>query len=485
MDSNLPATGRRKRRAAEPDMDFACEVVAVSEGVSMKNHAQSDVLVPPVQVELPSQTVKPARRGRTQTIRLAAIGFGSRISHICALLCRIDPQIRVAAAMDPHIEQSKQWAREREIPDSDRIHFFDDFESLLARGGDFDGFLIGSPDHLHTPMAVQLAALNKPLYLEKPVCISWEQYRELQSAWFGRESEVLISFPLRLTKHVRVASELIRAGRLGTINQIQAVNNVSYGGVFFGQWFRDYEQTGGLWLQKATHDFDYITQLMGALPLHVTAMHSRRIYGGEMAPDMRCSACDRTETCKESPINLTRRGDDGGTLSFQKPTPDADHACCFSSSIKNQDAGSAIIMYESGLHAAYSQNFLSRRSAGVRGATVIGYDATLNFSWQSKTLRIIEHHRDHVDELSVEATGGHGGGDEELASNFIEVMRGRAASRSPLNEGLLSAAMCLSARESAATGAAMSIPSFSEVDASKPQRRGAVEIEPITDRRST
>lgn len=387
---------------------------------------------------------------RTRTIRLAAIGFGSRISHICALLCRIDPDIRVAAAMDPSVERSKQWAREREIPHAEKIQYFQDFERLLEHGDAFDAFLIGSPDNLHTPMAVRLAEFNKPLYLEKPVCISWEQYEALQLAWAGKEQQVLISFPLRLTNHVRIASELLRSGRLGTINQIQAVNNVHYGGVFFGQWFRNYEQTGGLWLQKATHDFDYITQLMGATPTHVTAMQSRCIYGGDKPAELRCSRCDDTEKCKESPINLTRRGDDGGMLSFQKPTSDADHDCCFSESIKNQDAGSAIIMFDNGAHAAFSHNFVVRRSAGRRGATVIGYDATLNFAWEADDkIRIIDHHSDKVELIDVPAGVFHGGGDNVLAQNFVDLLRGRAASICPLDQGLLSAAMCLAARDSA------------------------------------
>ena len=63
--------------------------------------------VPTVHVELPSQT---------RTIRLAAIGFGSRISHICRMLCKLDPNIRVAAAMDTDTQRSRQWAAEREIP---------------------------------------------------------------------------------------------------------------------------------------------------------------------------------------------------------------------------------------------------------------------------------------------------------------------------------------------------------------------------------
>ena len=42
----------------------------------------------------------------------------------------------------------------------------------------------------------------------------------------------------------------------------------------------------------------------------------------------------------------------------------ADHPCVFGAEIVNQDAGSAIVQYEGGVHAAYSQNFVSRRSAG-------------------------------------------------------------------------------------------------------------------------
>jgi len=276
---------------------------------------------------------------------------------------------------------------------------------------------------------------------------------------------------------VQTAIQIIRSGRLGVINQVQAVNNVPYGGVYFGQWYRSYERTGGLWLQTATHDFDYITQLLGSHPMRITAMHSRLAYGGSMPPELVCSQCDRNDTCPESPQNLTRRGDDGGTLNGAVLTPQADHACTFSSSIMHQDAGAAIVMYRSGAHASYAQNFLPRRSAGLRGATVIGYDATLQFFWQEEKLRIIDHHRDRVDEIEVQATGGHGGGDFELATNFARVMRGREHSRSPLNDGLLSAAMCLAARESAASGIARRVPCF---DGSGPHNENELRSMPHT-----
>jgi predicted dehydrogenase len=419
-------------------------------------------------------------------LNLAVIGMGLRAAHMARLICQADSAFRVAAVADPVSPQLvRARMRDHALPDADHADIVEDADALLARADDFHALLIGTPCYLHAPLALKAAATRLPLLLEKPAAISREQIEALRKAFAGREDQVVVSFPLRLTAHVRTAIEIIRSGRLGAINQVQAVNNVPYGGVYFGQWYRSYEQTGGIWLQKTTHDFDYITQLLASRPLMVTAMHSRTAYGGTMPAGLRCSGCDLTDTCPESPKNLAARGDDGGTLGGAPLSSDADHACCFSTDILHQDAGSAIVMYENGAHASYAQNFLSRRSAGLRGATVIGYDATLSFDWQSDLVRVIDHHRTRVDEIKVQASGFHGGGDHQLAMNFAQVVRGVERSKSPLNDGLLSAAMCLAAREAAATGVTQRIANFTPGVApdfgsdAVPARRGNGEIEPI------
>jgi predicted dehydrogenase len=385
-----------------------------------------------------------------KAINLAVIGMGNRAAHMSNLMHQADSDVRVAAIVDPDQAGARQRMSSWNVPQDDRQLFYDSLEALLQRADDLDGIVIGTQCHLHTPVAVAVAALGLPVFLEKPAAISWDQLHKLRRAYRGREDSVVVSFPLRVTIHARTAMEIIRSGRLGTINQIQAVNNVPYGGVYFGQWYRSYEKTGGLWLQKATHDFDYITQLMNSVPTMIAAMHSRMIFGGDMPADLTCARCDVADECPESPAQLTIRGEDGGMLNGATPTPASDHACAFSSSIKHQDCGSAIVMYASGAHASYVQNFVPRRSAALRGATIIGYKATLRFNWQSDTIHIVDHHRDRVDEITVKSSGFHGGGDQMLAQNFVDLLRGRDTSHSPLTDGLLSTAMCLAARDSAA-----------------------------------
>ena len=381
--------------------------------------------------------------------RLAVIGLGHRAAAMIASMQSVDPGVSILAVADPDTKSARRRL-EMVGPTHAGARMYPSAEAMLADPADYDGVVIGTRCHLHTRMAIKVASAGLPLFLEKPVAISLEELGALRDAFRGREDEVVVSFPLRHTPLFSKALEVVQSGTLGTINQIQAVNNVPYGGVYFAQWYRNHDQTGGLWLQKATHDFDCINLLAGSRPVGVAAMESRRVYGGEKPHDLRCSVCDETETCPESPQNLACRGDDGGM--YQDSDDRTDHWCAFSRGIQNHDAGSALIMYDNGVHASYSQNFLSRRAAYRRGATVIGYEATLDFDLAPMELRIIHHRSEKVERVWVDVEDdAHGGGDRILAESFLALLKGRAKPNASLRDGLLSAAMCLAARESART----------------------------------
>ena len=376
-----------------------------------------------------------------ERLRLGVIGLGGRAASLLGAFRRVYDGLRVVAVADPDKEGARERLRGAEVSEGETA-FFGDAEELLGHAGDLDGLLIGTRCNIHTPMAVRAAETGLPLYLEKPVAISHEQIVELRDAYRGREKSVVVSFPMRVTPLFRKVMTIVESGRLGVVNQVQAVNYVPYGGVYYArETYRDFEVTGGMWLQKATHDFDYLNALLG-VPTAVSAVMTRVAYGGEMPHDLRCSECDLAGTCPESPQGVARRGDDGGVGT-------GDHLCVFGDGIELQDAGAALIGYEGGAHASYAQNFLSRRSAASRGATITGYEGTLSFDWFKSSVTVVDHHRDRVESFEVKVTTGHLGGDEVLARNFVDVCLGRDESRTDLSSGLLSAAMCLAARESA------------------------------------
>ena len=372
---------------------------------------------------------------------IAVIGFGARASDMARRLLEIAADVQLGAIADPDRAKVQLALKKHDIG-HENTRFFDSVEQLLESGANYDGFIIGTRCHLHTPIAVQLAPLGKPIFLEKPVAITWEQLCELEQAYRGREDSVVVSFPLRLTPLLETVQQILRSGRLGTINQIQARNNINYGYVYFGQWYRNYEQVGGLWLQKATHDLDYINALVGARPQTIAAMSNRMAMGGDMPFDLKCSQCSQIETCLQSPERIEVRND-------QDAPGWKDHHCHFSQGIENQDSGSALVQYANGVHVSYSQNFLGRRTAERRGATIIGYDGTLDFDWYTRNIRVWDHHQDRVDDIQVkESSGGHGGGDDVLLKDFAGLVHGEKSSLASLDAGILSAAMCLAARTS-------------------------------------
>jgi len=382
-------------------------------------------------------------------LRLAAIGLGRRATGVVNAMNHPEMAVKIAAICDPGMEYITKRVDEHKmrVPLEDAKRY-DSADELLKHAKDYDGVIVGTRCHLHTEMACKVAKTGLPLYLEKPVAITRGQLDKLGNAFAGKEDRVVVSFPLRVTPLYVAAERIVRSGRLGKINQVQANNNVSYGGVYFGDWYRNYDEVGGLWLQKATHDFDYINHLLEARPVMIAATTTQVVYGGDKPHDLLCSQCDEMETCIESSLNQKRRGDAGG-MGVRGDT--GDHACCFSRDIRNQDAGSALVMYEGGVHVSYTQNFVTRRKAGKRGAVITGHKGSLEFDWYTEKIIVTDHFEERVDEISVKASTGHSGGDDVLCRNFVGMMRGQEASRSDLKAGLMSVAMCLAARESAFT----------------------------------
>jgi predicted dehydrogenase len=230
-----------------------------------------------------------------------------------------------------------------------------------------------------------------------------------------------------------------------------ATNYVPYGTVYWDQGYRNYEVTQGLYLQKATHDFDYMMFLMGSPIVRVSSMWNvRRVFGGTMPAGLMCSKCDRQATCLESPQNRYRNGS-GGVLT--------DHLCVFGEDCgnpetgTNEDCSSSLVEFASGVHGVYTQVFFTRRNAGTRGATISGYHGTVQFDWYTNKIRHVRHHENFTDDTNAGEGLSHFGGDAELAYDYLALIKGTSKrSRTPIETGVQSVYSCLAARESAQTG---------------------------------
>lgn len=374
-------------------------------------------------------------------VNVGIIGFGERACWITKLLLQYEQGIQIKAIADVDQQRAQLKAASRGI-DTQNVNFYTDADQMLDCE-QLDGIVIGTRCSLHTTMAVKVLKRNIPLFLEKPVATSMADWLRLKEARLLSTSEVVVSFPLRVSAMVTMAKEIIQSGKLGTVEHVQAVNNVPYGYDYYHTWYRDERETGGLFLQKATHDFDYINHLLDIRPSRICAMKSKQIFKGNHAEGLLCANCEEYHTCPEGPYVKKH---------FRGETPLEHSLCCFGADTGNEDSGSAIIQYETGMHVSYSQNFFARKKAAARGARMLGYKGTLEFDWYTQELKVFMHHTSRVERYEIRTEDGHGGGDEVLALNFIQVMKGKESSVAPLEAGLLSALMCLSAKESAESG---------------------------------
>ncbi|MBR6185556.1 MAG: Gfo/Idh/MocA family oxidoreductase [Clostridia bacterium] len=376
--------------------------------------------------------------------KIGFIGCGLRSRTMLEAFRSLEADIEVRAAADPAWREIAPQVKEEAF--FAHTAWYDSAEEMLKEEG-LDGVFIGTRCSSHTHYACLVLKEGLPLFLEKPVCVSRAQYEQLREAAEGKEKSVVVSFPLRVTPIVEEMKRIADSGILGKIIMVQAVNNVPYGSVYYHSWYRDPMETGGLFLQKATHDVDYIHYLTGERPVSVCAKTAKLYFKGDRPANLSCPQCPEYHTCRESSYTVKHiyKDDVQG------------EGCCFAADTGNEDAASMILQTESGALISYNQVFMVKKSAARRGCRLIGTEGSAEFDFNTGEIR---EDRYFTPQTVIHTfrfpAGQHFGGDEALALDFLNVLSGGAA-RSDLKAGLESAAVCLAAREAAEAGRFMPI----------------------------
>ncbi len=370
--------------------------------------------------------------------KIGIIGMGGRMHSLISYEFCHFPELQVVAVADPDFKKAKERLESIKTVDATKVCYYENGEDMLENE-ELDGVFVGTRCNLHKKYAVEVLKRKLPLFLEKPVVTTLEDYYELKEAVETYHGVGMTSFPLRLTEVLQKVKEIYDSGVLGTLSQIQAYNNVPYGRVYYKYWYRDESITGGLFLQKATHDLDYINYVLGKQPVELCAMESKMVYKGDKPADLKCEDCPDYETCYESTKVIREQA---------KDDPNGEY-CSYGMDVGNQDSATILMRYADGMHAVYTQNFVARKEAGKRGMRMIGQKATVEFDWVTSEVKLYWHNESKVEHILVRPNGGgHGGGDYALIRDFTAILNGDT-SHSSLTDGLQSAYLCLKAKESA------------------------------------
>lgn len=98
----------------------------------------------------------------------------------------------------------------------------EDYRDLLKKKN-VDVVLIATPDHWHTKMILDACQAGKDVYCEKPLTLTVSEGQQLAQAIKPSERVVQVGSWQRSDDRFRLAVEMVRAGRIGTLKKVDVV----------------------------------------------------------------------------------------------------------------------------------------------------------------------------------------------------------------------------------------------------------------------
>lgn len=162
----------------------------------------------------------------TNRITLGFIGMGKQNSYLLTEFIH-RPQTQVVAVCD--VDTTRRERAKQKVEDfyAGKAGGFKgclayrDFRDVLARR-DIDAVVIATPDHWHAPIAIAAAKAGKDIYCEKPLCQSIREARAMVNAVRANGRVFQTGSMQRSSREFRIAVEVIRNGRLGKIEKVEA-----------------------------------------------------------------------------------------------------------------------------------------------------------------------------------------------------------------------------------------------------------------------
>ena len=151
----------------------------------------------------------------SETVRLALIGAGGRGRRVMTEFKR-DPNLAVHGVCDvyePNLEEGLSAA-------GPGTKAFRDYREVLD-DPDVDAVLIATPEHWHHRMTLDAMAAGKDVYVEKPLCHTPEEGKELVEAQRDSDRIVQVGMQRRSYNLYLEARDMRREGKLGTVRMVR------------------------------------------------------------------------------------------------------------------------------------------------------------------------------------------------------------------------------------------------------------------------
>ncbi len=375
-------------------------------------------------------------------ITVAVAGCGSRGQDTYSrILMDMPEKARIVACADIDPEKLEGMRRLTGVPEN---ACYASAEEMLAQPRLADVMLICTPDRCHYAEAKEALLKDYDLLLEKPIAPYADQCKELSDLATSRGRKVAVCHVLRYTPFYQKIKQLLDAGTIGRVVNIQAMEQVCYWhqahSFVRGNW-RNSDLSSCMILQKCCHDMDILLWLTGKHCRYVSSFGSLSLFRPDQAPE---GAAERCVDCHvDCPYNAVkyyldefhRTGDEWpqNVVAFE-PTEEKlltalregpYGRCVYHCDNNVVDHQVVNLELEDGATVNFTMTAFTAH--GGRTLRVGGTMGELYCDMKQNVIRVMRYgQEDEVIDVRKLADdfSGHGGGDVRLVHEFIDLVRG-------------------------------------------------------------
>jgi predicted dehydrogenase len=200
-------------------------------------------------------------------VRYCIVGLG-RISlgHFMPA-CKISQKAEVVALVSGHREKAEKYAAEYNVP-AKNIYSYSNYDEIAANK-DIDAVYIALPNSMHAEYTIRAANADKHVLCEKPMATSVRDSQSMINACRAANRKLMIAYRCQYEPTNLHAIQLIREGKLGTIQAIESANGFNEKA---GEWRLSRKLAGGGPLMDVgVYSLNACRFLTGEEPAHLEA----------------------------------------------------------------------------------------------------------------------------------------------------------------------------------------------------------------------
>jgi predicted dehydrogenase len=157
-------------------------------------------------------------------VRLGAFGAGGMGFVTLDVLAR-HPKLKVACVAE--VDSAKLDQLKAKYADA-RVH--EDWREMLRKERkNIDAVCVGTPDHMHAPMAMTAMRMGLPVYQQKPMAHSIFEVRRLAEYARKKNSITQMGIQIHSSREYRSAVQLIQGGAIGKVKEVHSWSEKKWG----------------------------------------------------------------------------------------------------------------------------------------------------------------------------------------------------------------------------------------------------------------